>query len=294
MGTGPIAERATSVDGTRIGFHRVGHGPGLVLVQGAMGTAHNYANLAAFLASDFTVITPDRRGRGMSPAPFVVGHAVERDVEDIEAVLAATGAELVFGLSSGAMIALEAARTLPQVRRVAAFEPPFYPNGIDRRGISRFNADVKRGDFASALVIAGRIVGLAPPPVRLLPKPIARLVTGSVIRRDDRGKGPYARLRTLIPAMRFDFEVVAGMNDCRETLGDLLKPVLILSGTRSPRYLRDAARALAKLIPGASRIEFDGLDHAGPWNTDRGGHPKVVADAMREFFLVPHVSDYRG
>ena len=61
----------TSRDGTQIGYTQVGHGPGLILVQGALGTAHNYRDLADALSSDFTVYTPDRRGRGMSPKPNI-------------------------------------------------------------------------------------------------------------------------------------------------------------------------------------------------------------------------------
>ena len=90
-----------SKDGTDIGYTVIGQGPGLILVQGAMGTAHKYHDLAQALSSTFTVYTPDRRGRGMSPKRFTPEHKIQRDVEDIEALSRRSGATSIFGLSSG-------------------------------------------------------------------------------------------------------------------------------------------------------------------------------------------------
>lgn len=95
-----------SKDGTKIGYASVGHGPGLILIQGALGTARNYSDLAAALASSFTVHCPDRRGRGMSPQSFSEDHCIQRDVDDVAALSGVTGASFLFGLSSGAVIAL--------------------------------------------------------------------------------------------------------------------------------------------------------------------------------------------
>ena len=273
-----------SCDGTRIGYRRIGRGPGLVLVQGAMGTAYNYDELARALAPAFTVYAPDRRGRGLSPKPYSPAHDLARDVEDIDAVLAAAGTGQLFGLSSGAMIALEATRMLPRVTRAAVYEPPFYPRGLAHDQITLFNAEVDRGDLASALVTAGRLVGLAPMPVRVLPKPIARLFTTAVIRADSRTKGPYAHLRELIPTMRYDFNVVGGMDGRMKTMRSIRRSMLLLSGTNSPAYLRHAVRSLGEVLPNSHHTEFKGLDHSGAWNKARGGCPMVVAAALGDFF----------
>ena len=116
---------------------------------------------------------------------------------------AASGARFIFGLSSGAMIALEAARRLLAIEKAALYEPPFYPQDIDRHGIAQFKNDVDRGDLASALVTAGRIVGLAPLPVRLLPKRVARRITGLLLRSDaEHDDDDYPRLPELVPATR--------------------------------------------------------------------------------------------
>src|SRR5215471_11523408 len=84
-----------SADGTKIGFEQLGAGPVLVLVQGAMGTAYTFRELAEALADSFMVIVPDRRGRGMSPHPFDPGYTIADDVADLNAILRATGGRFV-------------------------------------------------------------------------------------------------------------------------------------------------------------------------------------------------------
>ena len=82
-------------------------------------------------------------------------------------------------------------------------EPPFYPHDIDRQGIAQFKAEVERRDLGSALVTAGRIGGLTPMPVRLLPKRVARSMTNLLLRRDaERQYTGYLPLEPFVPAMR--------------------------------------------------------------------------------------------
>src|SRR5437588_5960385 len=114
-----------SKDGTAIAFDQSGQGPALILVAGATATRVAEAELSAHLAPHFTVLAYDRRGRGASSdtAPY----AVEREVEDIEALInEAGGSAFVFGHSSGAVLALEAARLFPtKITKLAVYEPPF-------------------------------------------------------------------------------------------------------------------------------------------------------------------------
>jgi pimeloyl-ACP methyl ester carboxylesterase len=86
-----------STDGTEIGYRQYGRRPGVVLVMGAMGTAHHYDELAKALAGDFTVYVPDRRGRGMSPREYGPDHSIQKELEDLGSLLAHTGARWVFG-----------------------------------------------------------------------------------------------------------------------------------------------------------------------------------------------------
>ena len=120
------AGRVVSADGTRIAFERSGDGDPIVLVDGAFcsRTFGPMATLAPLLAKDFTVFAYDRRGRGESgdTKPY----AVDREIEDLQAVIdAAGGSAHVFGMSSGAILALDAAACGLSIRKLALYEPPF-------------------------------------------------------------------------------------------------------------------------------------------------------------------------
>jgi pimeloyl-ACP methyl ester carboxylesterase len=114
-----------SKDGTAIAFDQSSQGPALILVASASATRKDQVSLAAALAPHFTVLAYDRRGRGESgdTAPY----AALREIEDLDALITeAGGAAFVFGHSSGAVLALEAARRLPgKIAKLALYEPPF-------------------------------------------------------------------------------------------------------------------------------------------------------------------------
>ncbi|WP_438040894.1 alpha/beta fold hydrolase [Sorangium sp. So ce128] len=280
------AGAVTSRDGTTIGYRRIGRGPGVILVQGAMGTAANYDQLARALANDFTVYVPDRRGRGMSPREYDAGHSIEREVEDLEGLLSRSGARLVFGLSSGAIITLEAARALPSVRKAAVYEPPFYLEGVPLEEIARFNDEIRRGQLASALVTVSNIVRLAPGFLAVVPRPLLTLATRGFLRLDDRrGSGQYAPVRELLPAMRFDFKMVVDRGESNTSFKAVEAEILLLGGTKSPRYLKNALDALETILPRVQRTELEGVGHEAPWNADRGGSPEIVARSLRGFFM---------
>ena len=115
----------TSKDGTLVAFEQTGAGPVVILVTGALADRSGTRWLAKHLAEHFTVINYDRRGRGKSTD--TQPYAVEREVEDIEALIDATGGSaFVFGVSSGAVLALEAASELGgKVQKLFLYEPPF-------------------------------------------------------------------------------------------------------------------------------------------------------------------------
>jgi len=118
----------TSRDGATIGYRRMGSGPGVILLHGGMQAARNFMRLATALSDSFTAYVPDRRGRGLS-GPFGDDHGMEKEVQDLEALMAGTGARDVFGLSAGALIALQATLTLPSLGKVALYEPPLAIGG---------------------------------------------------------------------------------------------------------------------------------------------------------------------
>ena len=117
-------EITTSADGTPLAFDRLGAGPPLILVGGAFNDRRTPGQLAELLAESFTVYTYDRRGRGDSG--FTEPYAVEREVEDLEAVIEATGGSAaLFGHSSGGSLALETTARGVSVSRLAIYEPPY-------------------------------------------------------------------------------------------------------------------------------------------------------------------------
>ena len=121
-------EKVVSKDGAEIAYDRLGVGPALVLVAGAMATRADAAASAKSLAPYFTVFAYDRRGRGDSGDRLP--YALEREIEDLQAVIAAAGGSaFVFGHSSGAILALEATRLIaPSITKMALYEPPFIVN----------------------------------------------------------------------------------------------------------------------------------------------------------------------
>ncbi|CAN5286907.1 alpha/beta hydrolase [soil metagenome] len=117
-------QKTVSNDGTEIAFDTVGEGPAVIVIGGAMNTRHSPYPLVTLLGEQFAVTTYDRRGRGDSTD--VAPYAVEREIEDLGALIDATGGSaMVYGHSSGAILTLEAAAAGLPITRVAVYEPPY-------------------------------------------------------------------------------------------------------------------------------------------------------------------------
>jgi pimeloyl-ACP methyl ester carboxylesterase len=142
----------TSQDGTTIGYRQLGHGPGVVLLHGAMESAQSHMQLAEALADAFTVYVPDRRGRGLS-GPYGKDYSIQEDVEDMDALLTKTGAQNVFGVSSGGLIWLKAALSLPALHKAATYEPALIVNGsVSTAFLTRYDKEIADGKVAAALI----------------------------------------------------------------------------------------------------------------------------------------------
>ena len=283
----------TSKDGTTIGYRQLGHGPGIVLVQGAMGSAHNFMQLAGLLADTFTVYVPDRRGRGLSPLPYSKDYSIQKEVEDLDALLVKTGAHSVFGLSSGAIISLQAALTLPVIRKATIYEPPLFLNSSEPMPfVVRFNRELAQGKVAAALVTAMKGSQMGPPIFNVIPRFLLESLTNMIMKSEDKkGSGEYLPMRELAAALQYDFQVVVEMSGKLGSFRTLQAEVLLLGGSKSPTYLKVALGALEQVLPHATRIEFPGLGHGSPWNYDKqrnpDGKPEVVAQALCQFFAEP-------
>ena len=240
----------TSADGTAIAYEKVGTGPALVLVDGAMCTRDfgPMRPVAKALSDAFTVYTYDRRGRGESgdTQPY----DVKREIEDLEAVLtAAGGSASVFGSSSGAALALEAAMAGASISRLAAWEPPYVATGRDEPepdhvAISRAIVDSgKPGDAVTYFMT--KMVG-APAFVGLMMK-LNRKV--------------WTKLKAVGHTIPYDATILGDFVAPVERLGAVGQPSMIILGGRAKPNMRAAVTAVAEAIPGAELRELPGQMH---------------------------------
>ena len=271
-----------SEDGTEIGYRQYGAGgPAVILVHGGMKAAQHFSRLAAALAGQFTVYVPDRRGRGMS-GPHGDDFGVHREVQDLRALLEASGARCVFGLSSGALISLRTALVTPQIERLALFEPPLAVEGSAPLGwVPRYERELDAGKRAAALVTAMKGNGTEPVFTRL-----PRFALTPVIALGLRAQGGHredeASIAELIPTQRYDMRIVRELADTGPDYARLPARVLLLGGTRAPRFLGVALDELERVLPHAERRTLQGLTHEGP---EDDGRPLLVAQVLRDFFL---------
>ncbi|MGW4691930.1 alpha/beta fold hydrolase [Kitasatospora cineracea] len=261
-----MTEYVTSADGTRIAHQVAGDsGPAVVIVDGAL--CHRAfgpsGGLAAELAGAHRVFSYDRRGRGESGAggPY----AVEREVEDLAAVVAAAGGRAtLLGLSSGAALALRAAGAGIGVERVAAYEPPFSTSEEQRARFAEYRAgvekDVLAGEPGDAVARFMVFVGSPGPMVEQL-----------------RQSPVWPAFVAVAPTLVNDAEVLdgaAGAPVPTALLAGLPVPVLVADGEFSPAMLRDAATATAAAA-GAEYCTLAGQTHEVA--------PEVLGPVVAEF-----------
>jgi pimeloyl-ACP methyl ester carboxylesterase len=278
-----------SPDGTKIGFERLGAGPVLVLVQGAMGTAYTFRELAQALADSFTVIVPDRRGRGLSPHPFDSGYTIGDDVADLDAVLRATGGRFVFGLSSGGDVVLEAALTLPRIERLAVCEPAILLDGIPAKGIERFDAYVETGDLPGILVAGMKLSRQGPALMRAMPDWLVKPAIKRIMKAEAKtAAGDDASMAELAKSLPYDIAIAQSTSSSITKFKEIKQPVLLVGGSNSPDFLKQSLGELEQIIPDTTRVEITGVDHAAAWNVDRRrnphGNPTAVARVLKTYF----------
>jgi len=272
-------------DGTTIGYRQLGDGPGVVVLHGAMESGQSHMQLAEALANTYTVYLPDRRGRGLSGA-YGRGYSMGEDVEDMNALLSKTDAHYVFGVSSGAIIWLNAALTLPAIHKAAIFEPPLLVDGpAPTAGLTRFDKEIAQGKVAAALITGMKETQIGPPMLNLMPRWLLERLTTMMLASEARKAGrDDVTMRMLAPTLHYDFQLVIEMHGALESFRAVRADVLLLGGSKSPSYLKASLDALEKVLPGVRRVEFPGLGHEASGNSDRRGQPERVAQELRRFF----------
>lgn len=246
----------TSEDGTPITFLEYGSGPGLVIVPGNNRRAHHYADLAALLADSYRVTVLDRRGRGRS-GPQGPDYSIDREVEDVLAVMAARGASFVFGHSYGGLIALHAAIVQPPVA-LAVFDPGVSLHGSFPAGwLPRFTCLLAQGRQTAAMTTFLHSTGLTP--LGRAPKLVFRLLAFALLRGDD---GPDTR--AMMATTPGEVGEVVRLDSDGSRYAAITCPTLLLGAGGAPAYLRNVLPRLAQIIPEAGFEIIDGLDHNAP------------------------------
>ena len=274
----------TSKDGTTIAFDQLGEGPAVILVNGALGTRSHATpdSMADILSKQFTAIDYDRRGRGDSgdTPPY----AVQREIEDIEALIdEAGGSAFLFGNSSGAILALEAARALPNnVKKLALYEPPFI---IDDSRPPLPKDYVEQLNAATAAGRPGDAVEIFMTKAMLIPPEFVEMMRNAPMSQtfgDDTGAKPpeWADMEKVAHTLAYDGMIVkdflAGKRLPPKRWASFTAPTLVIVGGNSEPFFHDGAQALVDDMSNAQRRTLEGQDHAVS--------PAALAPVLIEFF----------
>jgi pimeloyl-ACP methyl ester carboxylesterase len=256
----------TSKDGTTIAFERSGKGPAVVLVGGILGDRSQQAPLAALLAEHFTVFNYDRRAHGQSgdTPPY----AVEREIDDLEAIIdEAGGSAFVYGTSGCAVLALEAAAhgLAPKMKKLAMWEPPYIvddsrpPAPRDyQEQLTELLSMGRRGDMVELFFT--KAVGL---PVEF----VAQM----------RQAPFWGAQESLAHTLIYNAMIMGDFSIPTERIATVKIPTLVMDGGETA-WLTHAAQAVADILPHAERRTLKGQPH--------NIAPEAMAPVLIEFFKV--------
>ncbi len=259
----------TSKDGTVIAYSQVGQGPEVILVDGALCYREFGPSkaLAAKISPHFSVITYDRRGRGESGD--TLPYAVEREVEDLEALIEAVGGTVFLcGFSSGAALALEAANRLPAITKLALYEAPFVVDDTGKQITHAFLARLKElvaeDQRTEAVKLFMKQVGTPGFMVAIMPlMPM------------------WSKLKAVAHTLPYDTSMLVDYGAGKPlptTLGSSIKaPTLVMDGGKSPTWMRHSMQALAQTLPNANYRTLAGQTHMVK--------PESVVPVLEEFFV---------
>ncbi|MFJ8149424.1 alpha/beta fold hydrolase [Streptomyces sp. NPDC096094] len=257
-----MEKKTLSRDGTRIAYERTGQGPAVILVSGAMSTGATVAPLAAELSGRLDVTVYDRRGRGASgdTEPY----AVEREIEDLAALIEAVGGEAsLYGVSSGGALVLRAAASGLPVRRVAVYEVPYAMDDAAARAAAeyreRLTEALGQGRRGDAVELFLRFTGLG-----------EEMIQGA------RQSPMWAGMESVAPSLAHDDAVLGDSLVPRSELASVTAPLLALAGGASDAWWHEAARAIAEAAPGGTYGTVERQTHMV--------EPGVLAPVLAEFF----------
>ena len=257
-----------SADRTPLAVWADGQGPSLVLVHGSMCDHTASDPLVAELRDTMTTFAMDRRGFGASGD--AAGYALEREFEDVAAVVEAVadrtgGPVALWGHSYGAGCALGGAALTGAVHRLVLYEPGLgipYPAG----SIEAVEAALAAGDREAALLLV--LVGI----IGMTDEEIASLRSGP----------RWPTMLASAPTVPRECRAEDGWTYRPGALDQVSAPTLLLAGAESHPVLKEATGRALAAIPGARVEVFDGHGHLA-YRTD----PAMVAAVIRRFVSDP-------
>ena len=262
------ATNATSRDGTRIGYDRWGQGPAVILVNGALSDRTSNAELAQLLATHFTVYSYDRRGRGDSTD--TKPYSVKREIEDLEALIdKAGGSACVYGKSSGAALALQAAAALgDKIMKLAIYEPPYSEGEGAAKEWKAFRANF------DALLAADRRTDAITLFMKFVGAPDEAVATM-------KASPAWPGMLAMAPTIAYDNAVLGEDRSVPVGIAAKVKATtLVMDGGASVEpmpFMRATADKLGKTIPGAQRHVVEGQGH--------DVSSKILAPILVKFFV---------
>jgi pimeloyl-ACP methyl ester carboxylesterase len=238
-----------SADGTRVGCELLGEGPPLLVVHGSIADRRRFGAVRDGLAARFRVHLMDRRGRGLSAQEGPGEYALEREAEDIRALVSAIGdGVLVLAHSYGGTCSLEAAVEAPGIARMLVYEPAFAPAGdpvFPHAPLAEVVTALERGDRETAVLMfykhALALDDAAIAQVRVSPLWQLRLEAADTLGREAQAANAY--------------ELSA------ERLARIEAPVRFLLGTETAPALQRSTRAAHQALPGSELVELPGEAH---------------------------------
>lgn len=241
---------ATSSDGATIAIYERGSGPPLLLIHGALMDHHGWNALSPHLRQRLTLYTIDRRGRGASTGTSP--YAIEREIEDVNAVIQAIGGPIdVFAHSSGALLTLLAAERGLPMRRLILYEPPIILESL--RPLYPID-------------LSARVAALAQTDPGLAVRAFLRegpLWSEAEIERLAAEPSRWAALLRMAPTAAYDAAIVGSYRFDPDRLRRIANPTLILAGAVSPPWYRGAADLLTDTLPNARLAVIPGQGHMG-------------------------------
>jgi pimeloyl-ACP methyl ester carboxylesterase len=257
-----MTSHVTSADGTKIAFDRLGGGPAVIVISGLLCDRQTTQPLAEQLAQQLCVINYDRRGRGESTdtAPY----AVQREVEDIAALIAEVGGQAsVYGHSSGAGLALAAAASGLPITKLVLHEPPYSADDEESQQAAREVAENVRAALMKDRPADAIRVFLA----------AAGMPTEMI-----EATSSDPTMQGLASTMVYDHEVMgdfAGGTIPEDLVRAIRIPTLVIAGGESPDFFREIASRIVELLPDGRLSILEGQDHGAPAD--------VVAPVVAQF-----------